>query len=691
MTTAIKAHLAQYPDHVVACLDFKNAFGSISRTTCVEALRELCPHNPAWLEAVNVLLSEPVLVVNPAENHLAMTFDGLPQGDPLSTLIFSLSMTEVLHKAVRRTTSEVKTLSYIDDTTLLGPADEVAQTIQDLPRALEGTGLSLQPNKTQLWAPQEEQILNQPHLKRLRDQMKDPRGLIILGEALGEDPTDPYPMGNEAFIGDHLRDVTQAVITDLDKIAVLPERLEGETAGLQVAWALISKTLPPRVVHLLRAHPVEQTQEMCDNLQNALLNTVRQLMGQPSFTADQLHLAKLPVTAGGLGLPDLPVLALIARTACIATLPRAEQTDPFRQQLIRQEGDVLLERLRGLSERHPSQMAGDLSNPPPGLSLRHLSRKLTKSIQSRAIGDLWRKREDLDATLRHQWIRNLPGDAPARPESYHGHGEWLHCLPGRYETTLLDPVFRLGMNQRLGFPAPGTGQQCGRTPPGGKRCSHILDSYGRHAACCTKGLHTRRHDRIRDLLTKLARQAGLTATTEQAMLIPDQMQEDGQPAPGSVRPIHRADIHIIEPQGSELWLDVKIHTVSPDLVVNRELLREEMTKCRAYGQRNGYNLQALDRGMTPVVLEQFGRTAPGAQAIFNRIINHRLQLLVRQGLTFSLAKRTASSELWGPLSCTLLRAAWQAHAECTPRVGMADIYDALESLPDSPGETSLSA
>ena len=324
---------------------------------------------------------------------------------------------------------------------------------------------------------------------------------------------------------------------------------------------------------------------------------------------------------------------------------------------------------------------------PPGLSLRHLSRKLTKSIHSKAVSDLWRRRAELSDTIRHQWLRNLPGDSPARPDSYHGHGEWLHCLPGKWETTLLDPVFRLGLSQRLGYPAPGTGQQCGRTPPRGKQCQHILDPYGRHAACCTKGLHTRRHDRIRDLITKLARQAGLTATTEQAMLIPDQLQEDGQPAPGSVRPIHRADIHIIEPQGSELWLDVKIHTVNPDLVVAKELLREELTKCRAYGQREGFNLQALDRGMIPVVLEQFGRTAPGAQAIFNRIINHRLQILVRQGIPFSFAKRTASSELWGPISCTLLRAAWQAHAECAPRIGQADLGDTPCSLPHSPGES----
>ena len=46
----------------------------------------------------------------------------------------------------------------------------------------------------------------------------------------------------------------------------------------------------------------------------------------------------------------------------------------------------------------------------------------------------------------------------------------------------------------------------------------------------------------------------------------------GEPALGSVRPIHRADLHIIEPSGSELWLDVRIHTVAPGLPAARELL-----------------------------------------------------------------------------------------------------------------------
>ena len=184
MTTALKAHLADHPTHVVASLDFKSAFGTIDRRTCMKVLRELCPHRPAWLDAVNVLLGHPALVINPYRNHLAMTYDGLPQGDPLSTLVFSLTMTEVIHEAVRETTSEMNALLYTDDTVLAGPADDVAEVIQALLWAIANTGFSLQPQMTQLWAPQSDQITQHPSLKLTQAQMKDLRGLIILGEAL---------------------------------------------------------------------------------------------------------------------------------------------------------------------------------------------------------------------------------------------------------------------------------------------------------------------------------------------------------------------------------------------------------------------------------------------------------------------------------------------------------------------------
>ena len=123
MTTALRATLAEHPSHVVACLDFKNAFGAIERTTCMEILRELRPQSPAWLDTVNIMMSQPALVTNPCRNHAAITYDGL-------------------HKRIKQLTSEVRTLSV-----LVGPADDIATVLQKLPRAFLPTGLSLQPQK----------------------------------------------------------------------------------------------------------------------------------------------------------------------------------------------------------------------------------------------------------------------------------------------------------------------------------------------------------------------------------------------------------------------------------------------------------------------------------------------------------------------------------------------------------------
>ena len=120
--------------------------------------------------------------------------------------------------------------------------------------------------------------------------------------------------------------------------------------------------------------------------------------------------------------------------------------------------------------------------------------------------------------------------------------------------------------------------------------------------------------------------AGLTAQVEQKMLVPGQTQDDGEPALGSVRHLHRADDHIIEPAGSELWLDVRVHTAHVDQPIARDFLREEQQKCRAYGQTQGYALNRLDQGMIPVVLEQHGRTAPVAQAIFQRLLKAQSSL-----------------------------------------------------------------
>ena len=138
------------------------------------------------------------------------------------------------------------------------------------------------------------------------------------------------------------------------------------------------------------------------------------------------------------------------------------QSTAYRHKLLQEERAELFSRLRGYCHTEPSALAGNLDDPPQGMSLHHLSRKLTHSRDSAAVNA--------------------------------GHGDWLHTLPGKWETTLLDLVFRWGLQRRMGFPAPGAGLKCGRTPQGGKPCNAIPDDFGRHAGLCSKGLYTRRHD-----------------------------------------------------------------------------------------------------------------------------------------------------------------------------------------------------
>ena len=110
----------------------------------------------------------------------------------MSALIFSTVMTETVNTALQQLISEVQALSYVDDTVLIGPADALSNALAQLPALLRASGLELQLPKTQVWAPRMQNLMRVPALRKLRSQMKDPRGLILLGEALGTTPLTPF-------------------------------------------------------------------------------------------------------------------------------------------------------------------------------------------------------------------------------------------------------------------------------------------------------------------------------------------------------------------------------------------------------------------------------------------------------------------------------------------------------------------
>ena len=59
------------------------------------------------------------------------TADGVPQGDPLSTLVFATA-TSFLMMDIIRSLANVAMVAYVDDTVLLGAAPDVTQTITEI-------------------------------------------------------------------------------------------------------------------------------------------------------------------------------------------------------------------------------------------------------------------------------------------------------------------------------------------------------------------------------------------------------------------------------------------------------------------------------------------------------------------------------------------------------------------------------
>ena len=236
LLTKVRSHLHQSPTHVAAQLDFQNAFGAMHRKACIEQLeKHINPQEP-WFLATKNLWSRSVAIPQDLEEEIFQMADGVPQGDPLSTLVFATAMTLLMLDIIRSKAPNVALVAYVDDTVLLGEAPDVTQAITEIQAEAATGGLKLQKAKTQVWSPTDASIENEPLLRTLQGRMGDKRGILILGEAVSEEPEDALPVGNEAFVTEQIESIKQKLLDDLKKLEHLPHKLVKGEEGLQTAW-----------------------------------------------------------------------------------------------------------------------------------------------------------------------------------------------------------------------------------------------------------------------------------------------------------------------------------------------------------------------------------------------------------------------------------------------------------------------
>ena len=104
------------------------------------------------------------------------------------------------------------------------------------------------------------------------------------------------------------------------------------------------------------------------------------------------------------------------------------------------------------------------------------------------------------------------------------------------------------------------------------------------------------------------------------------LPRDSQPAAREARAVHTSDIHISEPNNTDIWVDVRVGMAKPDCSVAKELTRMEQEKRREYGQGPSNPSTPFD-GVVPVIFEQHGCPSPCAITFLYHILRRRVAKL----------------------------------------------------------------
>ena len=101
LLTKVRSYLHHNPTHVAAQLDFQNALGTMHRKACVDQLEKHIDAQAPWLLATRNLWSRAVAIPTSYEEDVFETHDGVPQGDPPSTLVFATATSLMMNDIIR--------------------------------------------------------------------------------------------------------------------------------------------------------------------------------------------------------------------------------------------------------------------------------------------------------------------------------------------------------------------------------------------------------------------------------------------------------------------------------------------------------------------------------------------------------------------------------------------------------------
>jgi hypothetical protein len=272
----------------VASLDFAKAYQSIRRGAIAKGLQDFCPELLPLFKALYGKSSN--LRANTADERgalVGLSCTGCKQGDPLSTLFFSVGLQAALleiqarGEALRSTENlgdVFHLLGYADDLQIIGSPLLVQRVALQVAEVSKRYGLTFNKPKSNVLVKRSPGASSSSDLTYLH-------GNVIVG----------VPIGSNDYV---TRECTTRIEAMSGSAPNVRNRLD---ISLQVKFALLTKAVNARPAYLARNVAPLLTEAPLASFDAILQSAVESIVGT-DLTGSSLALLRLPISDGGCGL-----------------------------------------------------------------------------------------------------------------------------------------------------------------------------------------------------------------------------------------------------------------------------------------------------------------------------------------------------------------------------------------------------
>ena len=310
----LRAAVASNPTHIVAQMDFKNAFNSIARAFVLQLILQIVALGPyialMYGGTTNVFYTAGVVFL------WLRTDVGVTQGCPLGGFLFSAVLTKALRGLVLG--KGILFFRYADDMYIVGPSAAVLSLIREVEVKAAVVGLELQKSKSTIWVPSTVPGGDSIRTQAANAGFKVADGVKACGAAVG---TTAFMT---AFLAEELS-------TNLKPLELITEYAQSGLSGsVQDAFTLTRFCVCPALfTFLVRTHPPSLIKPMLREVDVAVERAVCRMLGASSEPenasqaavaahAHSMERVHLPISHGGLGYPSLVAMAEAAFVASTA-------------------------------------------------------------------------------------------------------------------------------------------------------------------------------------------------------------------------------------------------------------------------------------------------------------------------------------------------------------------------------------